>query len=513
MRRLLIATFITGVLLAPSTEVPAQGPPRRRRRTADALLKSYVEQLMKSQKDDGHWSHSYELGMTALCALALKHSNDPRAATAVARGVDYIVQHETEYKTYSAGTIISALYQVNPRGHRRVIDKYAGLLSRSQLGGGELGMFSYNLVGHGQQVSGRGDNSNTQFAVLGLLYAERAGYQVPRRVWENLKRHYTDTQNADGGWGYRIGRGSSHNMTLAGAVSLYIAEEQLSLGSASKCVMSRPSRPTEAAMKRVGDKFTTELDAYGLYALERLGILTGRSEFGGHYWYEEGARKIVHEGVQIRWGEPGTAFLTLFLSRGKEPIVINKLKYYGDWDCAHYDVKHITDYISDRMQSPMQWRVVTLEAKLDDLLKVPILHYHGIKGPAFNDEEKIKIRNYVLRGGVLMVQCCKCHKGGKEFDESFRWLMDECFPEGELEPLPATHPMFQSPRKLKNPPKVQVIKFGDRIGVIYLPEELAIDWHRGGARARPAFDAGVDIIFHVLKQAGRLGAGAKPIRD
>jgi hypothetical protein len=91
--------------------------------------------------------------------------------------------------------------------------------------------------------------------------------------------------------------------------------------------------------------------------------------------------------------------------------------------------------------------------------------------------------------------------------------MDECFPESELEELPPTHPMFQTPRKLKDPPKIEVMKFKDRIGVVYLPMELSIDWHRGGAGAKPAFDAGVDIVFYLLKQAGRLAAGAKPIRD
>jgi hypothetical protein len=281
--------------------------------------------------------------------------------------------------------------------------------------------------------------------------------------------------------------------------------------------MTPPSRATEAAMKWVGTNFTPDLNAYGLYALERLGILTGRSEFNGHYWYQEGSEKIVENGAggggPGSGGEADTAFIILFLSRGKEPIIINKLKYYGDWDNAHYDVKHMTDYISERMQSPMQWRVVTLDSNLDDLLKVPILHYNGIKGPAFNDNEKIKIREYVMRGGVLVAQACNCPGGSKEFDEGFRALMEECFPESHLEPLSIQHTMFQTPRKLANPPKIEVIRFKERIGVIYVPKAVTLDWHRGGGSAKPSFDAGVNIVFFVLKQAGRLGAGEKPIRD
>jgi len=516
MRKTLTTVLCVSFLLAPAAGLFAQGPPPRRAATVDELLNRYVTLLIKNQDEKGGWTHRYELGMTGLAVLALQHSNDPRAAEAITKGVDYLCQQPTEHKTYSAGTIISALYQVNPKAHRRTLSKYASLLVKSQQGG----MYGYNLAGM-PKWQGQTDNSNTQFAVLGLLFAQRAGFQVPQKVWEGLKNHYTRTQNDDGGWGYRPGAGSYHNMTLAGAVSLHLAEEHLALGDSGKCAMNPPSRGTEAAMNWVGSHFTTDLTSYGLYALERLGILTGRSEFGGHYWYSEGSKQVLTGGVtssELSSGDAGTAFLILFLSRGKEPIIINKLKYYGDWDAAHYDVKHMTDYISDHMQSPMQWRVVTLQASLEDLLKVPILHYHGIKGPQFTDDEKIKLRDYVLRGGVLMTQACRCWPAAKEFRESFEALMEECFPESELEDLPDTHRMFQTPRRLGKPPKVKVIKFrgrdvNDRIGVVYLPEELSIDWHQGGSSGKSSFDAGVNIIFYILKQAGRLGAGAKPIRD
>jgi len=257
------------LVLGFGVRASAQGPRRRGRgrASADKVIKRYVDQLLERQEEDGHWSHGYELGMTALAVLALKHANDPNAATAVARGAAYLRQAKTEFKTYSAGTIISALYQIDPRAHRRTIDQYARLLVKSQNEGMEKGMYGYNLVGspNPRQQKGRGDNSNTQFAALGLLFAQRAGHQVPRRIWENLKHHYTKTQNEDGGWGYRIGAKSTHNMTLAGTVSLHIAEEQLALAkTTTRCVMTPPSRGTEAAMKWVGRKFTTELNAYGL---------------------------------------------------------------------------------------------------------------------------------------------------------------------------------------------------------------------------------------------------------
>ena len=517
-------TIVLSVVLVAAAGVPAAGqyrsPSERRVGSAgaDEVIRRNVELLLKSQQEDGHWAHGYPLGMTALAVLALKHSNDPTAATAAARGAAYLEQADVEYKVYSAGTIVSALYDIDPRVHRRAIDRYARLLAKSQNGGVEKGMFGYNLADAPDQKlrMGRGDNSNTQFAVLGLLYAERAGFQVPRRTWEDFVHHYTKTQNPDGGWGYRIGDKSYHNMTFAGTVSLYIAEEQLALDTTrSHCAMVPPSRGTEAAMKWVGEKFTTELNAYGLYALERLGILTGRSEFGGHYWYREGSQAILGGGGDLQGiggGDANAAFIVLFLSRGKEPIIINKLQYPGDWNTCNYDVKHITEYISDKMQSPMQWRIVTLESSLDDLLKVPILHLNGIRGPQFTDNDKIKLRNFVLKGGILVAQACRGEKDEKVFDTTFRTLAAECFPEGELTPLPPTHAMFQNPRRVEKPPHVEVITLDGKIRVVYLPQSLTFDWHRGGSVGKDSLDAGVNIIFYLLKQAGRLGAGAKPIR-
>src|SRR6266446_5885514 len=47
------------------------------------------------------------------------------------------------------------------------------------------------------------DNSNSQFAVLGLHSAAHAGVKLPKEVWERVEMHCRETQNADGSWGYQ----------------------------------------------------------------------------------------------------------------------------------------------------------------------------------------------------------------------------------------------------------------------------------------------------------------------
>ena len=63
------------------------------------------------------------------------------------------------------------------------------------------GMWNY---GHGQLGGGHEDNSNTQFAILGLREAALAGVRIKRKTWELASEHFIDTQNDDGGWGYHI---------------------------------------------------------------------------------------------------------------------------------------------------------------------------------------------------------------------------------------------------------------------------------------------------------------------
>ena len=76
---------------------------------------------------------------------------------------------------------------------------------------------------------------------------------------------------------------------------------------------------------------------YYLYGLERVGIMTGCFEFGGHDWYQEGGARLLQlQGRDGSWGDatrvseggmaqvnalPQTCFGVLFLARGTPPVI------------------------------------------------------------------------------------------------------------------------------------------------------------------------------------------------
>ncbi len=513
---LVVCTFVSLVTPAAADE------PIAREKIEDAIREG-VERIIKTQRADGAYildserfdettkGYTYAVGVVGLGVLAVEHALPHlrgdlavRARESAGKGIKWIRQHKLEQKTYSAGMGICALHADHPRKHRRMIDAYADMLVISQhREGPDVGAWGYYLhpplhILRRRQKDlrnlkrlGAQDHSNTQFAVLGLLFAHRSGYQVPKKVWQRLGKHFRQTQNKDGGWEYRHGstRGSYANMTLACTISLAICDEMLFAKGKHRC---KPP-PRSGSVQRGIDWISSNLDydsleTYGFYATERLGILSGRSEFGGKSWFDEGARRLLENrrwpshGARQDDQQIGASFAVLFLSRGLEPIIINKLERKGtdDWHNDPYDVKHLTEYISKRFQHPKQWRIVTLEADVDFLLRVPILYVNGHDALSFDAAEKTKLKEYVQRGGTIFAMAC-C--GKKAFDKSFRELIAELWPEGKLEPVPKDHDIYTNPRPLASRPKLLGMALpdqGGRLAVVHSAYDLCCGWHNCG---------------------------------
>src|SRR5262249_17263368 len=68
-----------------------------------------------------------------------------------------------------------------------------------------------------------GDNSNTQYALLGLNAAREVGVTVRPEVWAVKGTYFEVSQNRDGGWGYTPAhKQSTASMTCAGISSLIL---------------------------------------------------------------------------------------------------------------------------------------------------------------------------------------------------------------------------------------------------------------------------------------------------
>ena len=185
--------------------------------------------LKGRQTGEGSWSvgtgalKPYTVGLTSLSLLSMIHSGVPPESPVVQRGLSYLRNlPPTQPKyVYEASLMVMALCAADEPGKDRSrIARLTDLLERTQASKGKnSGLWGYFLATRGGSAGGSGDEdrSNGQYAVLALRDAAYAGIRIDRDVWLRTHEHWIQTQNGDGGWGYRAGedsRGTSRKLGL-----------------------------------------------------------------------------------------------------------------------------------------------------------------------------------------------------------------------------------------------------------------------------------------------------------
>jgi len=183
-------------------------------------------------------------------------------------------------------------------------------------------------------LNGGGDNSNSQYALLGLRACHDAGIVLPREVIEKAQRWWRECQcgsaggsTAGRGWDYRQG-GKAYGSMTAGAVGALTICDFI-LGQDWK----KDDR-VNAGVHWLRENFSvTENPGHGraqhyyyLYGLERAGMLYGTETFGKREWYAEGAQLLLdQQRGDGSWNGPvDTCFAILFLRRATHSLVESK---------------------------------------------------------------------------------------------------------------------------------------------------------------------------------------------
>jgi len=182
-----------------------------------------------------------------------------------------------------------------------------------------------------------GDNSCTQFAILGLQAAAASGIQLPPEVWQKALDSAKKRHCEDGGWEYNGPSGNSYgSMTSAGICATAITRYRL--GQKKNFADDPAINQGLGWLDRnfiVGKhpKYSNENDYvyYYTYSLERVGRILDTEFIGAHEWYPEGARWLINgqhaDGLWL--GEDGdekddpriaSSFALLFLTRATPPL-------------------------------------------------------------------------------------------------------------------------------------------------------------------------------------------------
>ncbi|WP_431192247.1 DUF4159 domain-containing protein [Rhodopirellula bahusiensis] len=515
--------------------------------TVQRAIDRGVEYLRKSQTDRGGWDEfpGQSCGLSSLCTLAWLNAGVSRNDPDMVRALNYLRRYEpTQTYAVSLQTLVfchvGALEDL-PRIRRNVAWMAANQKTANSR---NPGAWDYG------DKEGGGDPSNSQFALLALGEAVNRGVEVDPVVFQRAQAYWRNLQLQRGGWPYRS-IDPTGSMTCAGIGSLLIAQDALStLDTDQKTLRCCDEQTDDPAIEK-GFEFLTRIftvetnpgsalssDFYYLYAIERVGRLSGRRLIGGHDWYREGAEHLVSlqdafRGFWIGSGpaeskrDVATSFALLFLSKGKRQVVVGQLDHptlrtLGANNTASLpfstSLKQLVRHVERDWSQDLTWQTIQAEgATVADLLRVPVIVIRGSQRIQFSNELVDTLEQYIDQGGTILFDAIGGDGCGDAsgFQASVIDLSQRWFPGSQLERLPPSHPVWFAERPVDPTaigPDFWVYGVGAccRTPVFYSPRSLSCRWKHGGpllrngdmpAALRPQIEAGISIGENIIAYA------------
>ncbi len=365
------------VLLAATAAFSAGAPPSRIERTSDFVrrVNSAVDRgvaaLGNLQSADGSFADFPEFpgATTALAYHALRACGAGKDDPSVKRAWDAL---RRAYKPRGLKTYAAALYLLAIASHGDAVPnaaderdvklapedmKWASEIARCLVAGqGAQGVWWYDLPSDAKSTTPGAsrpvptsvwDNSNTQYALLGLKAAARCGVPVDAGVWTRSLDHFLSTQDAAGpearrgpppaatakgatetaaptdharGWAYETRaavRGATTSMTAGAVSSVVICRSELHGTRAMTPKLDAASeRAAWDGLAWIGTNWAPDptpplpdgadappevlkmmagggLDLYTYYGVERAGMLAGVEWMAGLDWYGKGAERLL----------------------------------------------------------------------------------------------------------------------------------------------------------------------------------------------------------------------------
>jgi hypothetical protein len=498
--------------------------------------------LIQQQKADGSWPEKplYGGGLSPLCTLALLHAGYEPESEPVRKALEHLRKLEPS-ATYARSLQTMAFCRADAQRDMPLIARNVAWLEAHQVVDGEsMGMWAIPVPATPDHT----DNSMTHMAMLALYDAEQAGATINPRTWQRGLEFWQRAQNGDGSWGWGPGFPGSGSMTCAGVASLMIAEPHFSSGDATIengsllcCAPPAPGeRHVERGMNWLARNFSVNRNpgsdfwhSYYLFALERVGRLRAERLIGQHDWYREAAETLI--AMQLPTGawpsdmdeehlaDPlvATSFSLLFMSKARRPLVVGELVHEptGDGGRHRAALGHLMKHVEKIWRRELaHQRINVAGATVEDLLATPVLYLNGKEAPQFTAGEKRKLRMYVDRGGTLFAdQSC----GGGSFDEGWRALLAELFPEPEsrLHLLGPNHPVWrvEEPVAPNRPFELWGVEASCRTAVFYCPQDLSCRWEvarLGGsdavlpeavaAQVKATLDLGANVLSYATNR-------------
>lgn len=531
----------------------------------DFSIQRGVAYLYRLQAPDGSIAEPQAqhpvAGITALSVLALLSAGEPPTKPEIRKALSWLSEQNLD-STYTIALRAAVFSQLTDAEKHPLLRRDTQKLIAMQIDGGDdRGFYTYRMP---PRNAGIADLSNSQYGVLGVWYAAEAGIEIPRGYWQRVEEAWSQAQNPDGGFGYRPDDKRSYgSMTAAGIATLAITQDFLHANSA---VNPKPSTGTQkslslrAAEKAVGwlNKYfiadrNAGLDSalegelrrqglggmqlpgippgffgrqyvyYMLYGYERVGEATGLIRFKEQRWFDEGARYLISaQSGDGSWqdgtfaGPIDTAYALLFLSRGRAPVVVQKLQLEdARWNNRTRDAASLVRWLRKQTERHVNWQLVRLDYPMRDLRESPILYVASDESLKLPEAEIATLKQYLDEGGLLLA----ADESEKQtFAKSVEKLLEKMYPRYIFRDAEADHPFLAGnfpTDKLDVP--VRVIGNGVRELAVVLPKgDMPWRWQKTLGRSRtvmPEFSLVGNILVNVTGRANLRFKGTYHLED
>jgi len=476
----------------------------------DRTIGELTRYLYAQQQPGGGFRHYHHHvpagGCTAIAVFALLEAGETTSDARLARGLDALAAIKTR-NLYVIAVRVMALSRVaKVARYRGQLDEDIRYLTRNAL---RAGAWGYG----GPEPTG--DNSCSQFALLALWEADRAGVRINPGLIRRVEATWLRRQRSDGGWTYAgqpdVNTPSTITMTTAAVASLYICQDVLTI----TCTPYRHQRQADSAWAYLGADLKDDYykNGYLAFCVQRVGMASGRKFVADMDWFATGAAKLCEpnprgRGYGGQWGPVVRAsFELIFLARGRIPLTFNKLAHGDerDWNFHARDLAHFTEYMRRAFERPMRWQIVHITDDVRMLLDAPMLMVTGTKAVAFTDEQWDKIRQYCLHGGTVMF--LPTHQS-EAFSESVRKRLRALFEADraaagghfELRKLPDDHPLYTGYMNVFGGSRFAEmwgVSDGTRELAVLCRRDLACAWQKRAEKMQKRdFELGVNFFMY-----------------
>lgn len=326
----------------------------------------------------------------------------------------------------------------------------------------------------GGPSTGWGEHANGQYGVLGIWAAARAGVDIDIEAFGRIDKHWRVTQHkGSGGWALQalnVDDKSANNrtqqastptspMTAAGVATLTLTERYLreagKLDKDAPIVSPELSKGVAWLDKNfnidsdLGSEENSALDwYYYMWTMQRVSQATGYQSFNNINLLRDVTAEVLNRqqenGLWSGTSEltntlVSTSFAMLFLADALQPTGVAKLRYDGPWNTRPHDIWNFADYVSDTLESPMTWQIVSPKDPLRDLMASPILYMSADDTFKLDDASVKGLRSYLQAGGMLLLNPDQKDARARK---AFADLAEQLFPDYPVQDMPREHPMF-----------------------------------------------------------------------